>query len=59
METVAVCEIKIVSEETINILPHSSVLYKPHNYIKYHNYKHFEMPSEYNHFYNKELQLSA
>ena len=36
VETVAVCEIKIVSEETINVLLHSSVLYKPHNYIKYH-----------------------
>ena len=35
METVAVCEIKMVSEETINVLPHSSVLYKPPNYIKY------------------------
>lgn len=30
------CEIKMVSEETINVLPLSSVLYKPHNYIKYH-----------------------
>lgn len=36
VETVAVCEIKMVSEETINVLPLSSVLYKPHNYIKYH-----------------------
>ena len=36
VETVALCEIKMVSEETINILPYSSVLYKPHNYIKYH-----------------------
>ena len=36
VETVAVCGIKMVSEETINVLPHSSVLYKPHNYIKYH-----------------------